>query len=107
MTTKDVLALALEALEEVFVIGDRLVDDVYGYEFVDKAKTAITAIKQAQEPLTDEQIAESILAADRAHWLSNNFDGTQEHVNEALEKLRAYAKLIRDLLAAHNIGGQP
>jgi hypothetical protein len=31
----------LEALQEVFVIGDRLVDDVYGYEFVQKAKAAI------------------------------------------------------------------
>lgn len=31
----------LEALKEVFVIGDRLVDDVYGREFVEKAKAAI------------------------------------------------------------------
>ena len=31
----------LEVVREVFVIGDRLVDDVYGYEFVKKAKAAI------------------------------------------------------------------
>lgn len=31
----------LEALQEVFVIGDKLVDDVYGYEFALKAKAAI------------------------------------------------------------------
>lgn len=31
----------LEALKEVFVIGDRLVDDVYGTEFVEKARAAI------------------------------------------------------------------
>lgn len=32
----------LEALEEVFVIGDRLVSDVYGHEFVEKARAAIS-----------------------------------------------------------------
>jgi uncharacterized NAD-dependent epimerase/dehydratase family protein len=31
----------LEALQEVFMIGDRLVSDVYGYEFKEKARAAI------------------------------------------------------------------
>jgi uncharacterized NAD-dependent epimerase/dehydratase family protein len=31
----------LEALQEVFVIGDRLVADVYGHEFKEKARAAI------------------------------------------------------------------
>jgi hypothetical protein len=31
----------LAALQEVFVIGDRLVSDVYGHEFVEKARAAI------------------------------------------------------------------
>lgn len=31
----------LEALKEVFVIGEKLVDDVYGYEFRQMAKAAI------------------------------------------------------------------
>jgi hypothetical protein len=31
----------LEALKEVFIIGDRLVSDVYGDEFVEKARAAI------------------------------------------------------------------
>jgi len=31
----------LAALQEVFVIGDRLVGDVYGYEFVTAARAAI------------------------------------------------------------------
>ena len=31
----------LEALQEVFVIGDRLVSDVYGHEFKEKARAAI------------------------------------------------------------------
>lgn len=35
----------LAALEEVFVIGDRLVSDVYGYEFVGKARSAIAKAK--------------------------------------------------------------
>jgi len=61
------------------------------------------AAPKALEPLTDEQIADSILAADRAQWLADNFDSSHEHYNEALDKLRAYAKLIRDLLVAHGI----
>lgn len=36
-------AQMLAALQEVFVIGDRLVDDVYGHEFVEKARAAIRA----------------------------------------------------------------
>ena len=32
----------LALLQEVFSIGDRLVDDVYGHEFVQNAKAAIT-----------------------------------------------------------------
>lgn len=31
----------LAIVQEVFVIGDRLVDDVYGHEFVQNAKAAI------------------------------------------------------------------
>lgn len=31
----------LAALKEVFIIGDELVKDVYGYEFVEKAQAAI------------------------------------------------------------------
>lgn len=38
----------LEALREVFVIGDRLVSDVYGYEFVVKARAAIAKATQEQ-----------------------------------------------------------
>jgi len=67
-------------------------------------KTPTLAFRQqAQEPLTDEQIAESILAADRAQWLADNFDSSLEHCNEALDKLRAYSMLIRNLLNAHGI----
>ena len=64
---------------------------------------AAARTQPVREPLTNEQIAESILAADRAQWLADNFDSSHDHFNEALDKLRAYAKLIRDLLAAHGI----
>jgi hypothetical protein len=35
----------LDALTDVFAIGDRLVSDVYGREFVEKARAAITKAK--------------------------------------------------------------
>lgn len=41
------LEQAREALNEVFVIGDRLVSDVYGSEFLHKAKEALAAIDAA------------------------------------------------------------
>ena len=69
-----------------------------------RAVLALVPLVVAQ-PLTEQEIAESTLAADRAQWIAFNFDGTKEHCEEALEKLLAYAKLIRDLLAAHGIGG--
>ena len=37
----------LESLQEVFVIGDRLVSDVYGGEFVEKARAAIAKATEA------------------------------------------------------------
>jgi hypothetical protein len=39
-------AQMLEALQEVFVIGDRLVADVYGREFVHTARAAIAAARE-------------------------------------------------------------
>jgi len=66
MTTKDVLALALEALETIIQYNRDHARDQYGdaekaerWACVVKAREAITAIKQAQQaqdPLTDEQL---------------------------------------------------
>lgn len=39
----------LSALEEVFIIGDRLVSDVYGSEFVAKAKAAIAKARGIEQ----------------------------------------------------------
>lgn len=46
----DMAEALVEALQEVFVIGDRLVDDVYGHEFVEKARAAIAAATGERQP---------------------------------------------------------
>ena len=37
----------VEVVEEMMKLGDRLVDDIYGYEFVQKAKAALAAAEAA------------------------------------------------------------
>lgn len=44
---KDQRRELLGALKEVFIIGDRLVSDVYGDEFVEKARAAIAKAEGA------------------------------------------------------------
>ena len=39
----------VDVVKEVFSIGERLVDDVYGYEFVQKAKAVLAKAQGAQQ----------------------------------------------------------
>ena len=39
----------VDVVKEVFSIGERLVDDVYGYDFVQKAKAVLAKAQGAQQ----------------------------------------------------------
>lgn len=98
---------ALAALESQNIIG-------YSGT-IRRLRAALTATQHAapsqgvgERKLFSEQDAASLLlAADRAEWLANTFNGTQEQQSEVIEKLHDYAATIRALLEASAQREQP